>query len=81
MRGAWALRGVLLVLAGTLGWILLLGGTVGSGGAALGIFAAGGWGLALVPIHTREAHARTGELRQGLGELRGHPLEREPDGG
>ncbi|GAA4866483.1 hypothetical protein [Kitasatospora terrestris] len=63
MRSAWALRGVLLALTGVLGWILFEGGT---GGAAFGVLAAGGWGLGLIPVHAKAADGdeRPGRPRQ-----------------
>ncbi|MEV4616361.1 hypothetical protein AB0K43_27765 [Kitasatospora sp. NPDC049258] len=44
----WA---ALLLIPGLVCWLLLTGGAVGVGGAALGMLA-GGWGLGLVPVHS-----------------------------
>ncbi|WP_143200468.1 hypothetical protein [Kitasatospora sp. CB01950] len=59
LLGATALVGLGLIL-------LLTGGTAISGGAALGVLAAGWWGIGLIPVHARTR----GEHRQGRGELR-----------
>ncbi|MFD7644913.1 hypothetical protein ACFV4P_30165 [Kitasatospora sp. NPDC059795] len=59
LLGATALVGLGLIL-------LLTGGTAISGGAALGVLAAGWWGIGLIPVHARTQ----GEHRQGRGALR-----------
>ncbi|MFJ4190726.1 MULTISPECIES: hypothetical protein [unclassified Kitasatospora] len=47
----WPARWVLVVLAAGLGWWLVaLRGQL-SDGAVLGLLAAGGWGLGLIPVH------------------------------
>ncbi|MGW4383109.1 hypothetical protein [Kitasatospora sp. NPDC004531] len=46
LLGATALVGLGLIL-------LLRGGTAISGGAALGMLAAGWWGFGLIPVHAR----------------------------
>ncbi|MFE1322001.1 hypothetical protein [Kitasatospora phosalacinea] len=48
LLGATALVGLGLIL-------LLVSGTAIHGGAALGVLAAGWWGLGLVPVHARTA--------------------------
>ncbi|WP_170290439.1 hypothetical protein [Kitasatospora atroaurantiaca] len=45
-------RRVLAGLLCALCWWLLLGSSLRTGGAALGLLAAGGWGLGLVPVHS-----------------------------
>ncbi|GAA2147882.1 hypothetical protein GCM10009760_39260 [Kitasatospora kazusensis] len=47
-RGRWCLAALLGVLA----WWLLLDSGLRTDGAALGLLAAGGWGLGLVPVHS-----------------------------
>ncbi|RKE21476.1 hypothetical protein [Streptomyces sp. TLI_171] len=44
LLGATALVGLGLIL-------LLMGGTAANGGAALGMLAAGWWGIGLIPVH------------------------------
>lgn len=46
LLGATALVGLVLIL-------LLTGGTATNGGAALGMLAAGWWGIGLIPVHAR----------------------------
>ncbi|KDN82876.1 hypothetical protein [Kitasatospora cheerisanensis] len=46
LLGATALAGLGLIL-------LLTGGTARDGGAALGMLAAGWWGIGLIPVHAR----------------------------
>ncbi|MEV7217203.1 hypothetical protein AB0O31_29450 [Kitasatospora cineracea] len=46
LLGATALVGLGLIL-------LLMGGTAIHGGAALGVLAAGWWGVGLIPVHAR----------------------------
>ncbi|MFF0414911.1 hypothetical protein ACFYUY_31270 [Kitasatospora sp. NPDC004745] len=47
----WSARRVLAVLtAGLLCWLLVIRGQLADG-AALGLLAAGGWGLGLIPVH------------------------------
>ncbi|MEV7121977.1 hypothetical protein [Kitasatospora griseola] len=58
LLGTTALVGLALIL-------LLTGGTAISSGAALGMLAAGWWGMGLIPVH-----ARVGENNRGRGELR-----------
>ncbi|MFD7733904.1 hypothetical protein ACFV6F_26435 [Kitasatospora phosalacinea] len=48
LLGATALVGLGLIL-------LLVSGTAIHGGAALGVLAAGWWGIGLVPVHVRTA--------------------------
>ncbi|WAL74109.1 hypothetical protein OU787_22980 [Kitasatospora sp. YST-16] len=48
LLGATALVGLGLIL-------LLMGGTAIHGGAALGVLAAGWWGVGLIPVHARTA--------------------------
>ncbi|AUY49635.1 hypothetical protein C2142_12625 [Streptomyces sp. CB01881] len=60
------LRAGLVVLAGGLGcWVLVVRGQPADG-AALGLLAAGGWGLGLIPVHadrraTGPSPRRTGD--------------------
>ncbi|PJN21491.1 hypothetical protein [Kitasatospora sp. CB02891] len=63
MRSALLLGTTALVGLGLI--LLLTGGTAISGGAALGMLAAGWWGMGLIPVH-----ARAGENNRGRGELR-----------
>ncbi|WP_404868728.1 hypothetical protein ACI1MP_13100 [Kitasatospora griseola] len=65
MRSALLLGTTALVGLGLI--LLLTGGTAISGGAALGMLAAGWWGMGLIPVHAR-IEGRTRE--QGRGELR-----------
>ncbi len=68
LLGATALVGLGLIL-------LLMGGTAIHGGAALGVLAAGWWGVGLVPVHVRtgpeparrEAAAGPGRSEPGAG--------------
>ncbi|MER8186172.1 hypothetical protein [Kitasatospora sp. NPDC094015] len=50
----WA---ALLLIPALVCWLLLTGGAVGVGGAALGMLA-GGWGLGLVPVHSNRHPTR-----------------------
>ncbi|MFG2697985.1 hypothetical protein [Kitasatospora sp. NPDC048407] len=63
LLGATALVGLGLIL-------LLTGGTVRDGGAALGMLAAGWWGAGLIPVHAKTVRVRDrgrGELREAEG--------------
>jgi len=60
LLGATALVGLGLIL-------LLTGGTAISGGAALGILAAGWWGLGLIPVHAGVQDRGRGEQRAAEG--------------
>ncbi|GGQ83328.1 hypothetical protein [Kitasatospora griseola] len=51
MRSALLLGTTALVGLGLI--LLLTGGTAISGGAALGMLAAGWWGMGLIPVHAR----------------------------
>ncbi|MDH6127694.1 hypothetical protein [Kitasatospora sp. GP82] len=57
------------VVLGVLCWGLLLGTGLRSGGAALGMLAAGSWGIGFVPVHSNrrltEPQRRTGEPSAG----------------
>ncbi|MFF7457425.1 hypothetical protein [Kitasatospora sp. NPDC008115] len=58
--------GLLVVLAGGLGWWLTIGPGRLPGGAVLGLLAAGGWGLGLIPVHAD--WRSTGPSRRRAGE-------------
>ncbi|MFJ8442229.1 hypothetical protein [Kitasatospora griseola] len=70
MRSALLLGTTALVGLGLI--LLLMGGTAISGGAALGMLAAGWWGMGLIPVHAR-AQER-GERREAEGAP---PLDRD----
>ncbi|MET8700427.1 hypothetical protein ACFVUH_25960 [Kitasatospora sp. NPDC058032] len=57
---------LLAVLAGGFGWWLADGSGHLPGGAALGLLAAGGWGLGLIPVHAD--WRSTGPSRQRTDE-------------
>ncbi|MFF2044690.1 hypothetical protein ACFVVX_30145 [Kitasatospora sp. NPDC058170] len=67
-------RSVLLVPAGALGWWLLVARGPLPDGAALGLLAAGGWGLGLIPVHA-DWRATGPRSRTGEGMVR---VEAEP---
>ncbi|MFB7947627.1 hypothetical protein ACFC6L_22240 [Kitasatospora phosalacinea] len=58
LLGATALVGLGLIL-------LLVSGTAIHGGAALGVLAAGWWGLGLVPVHVRTTPPEPREREPG----------------
>lgn len=70
IRPKW--RWVLCGSLGALCWWLLLGSGLRAGGAELGLLAAGGWGLGLIPVHSNRLLTgplrRTGEPRQSVRE-------------
>ncbi|MGX4732682.1 hypothetical protein [Kitasatospora griseola] len=71
MRSALLLGTTALVGLGLI--LLLTGGTAISGGAALGMLAAGWWGMGLIPVHAKvanqRAHHQGAELREAEGTL------------
>lgn len=68
------LRRILPALAAALaGWLVFRGQP--ADGAVLGVLAAGGWGLGLIPVHAD--WRSTGPVRCRAGEARA-PLEAEP---
>ncbi|QKW21842.1 hypothetical protein HUT16_24775 [Kitasatospora sp. NA04385] len=64
--GATALVGLGLIL-------LLVSGTAMHGGAALGMLAAGWWGMGLVPVHVRTAPPEPAARRRAVPEPPGPP--------
>ncbi|MFD7906602.1 MULTISPECIES: hypothetical protein [unclassified Kitasatospora] len=59
----WPARWVLVVLsAGLVWWLLVVRGQLADG-AVLGLLAAGGWGLGLIPVHADRS--ATGPVRRG----------------
>ncbi|BAJ31126.1 MULTISPECIES: hypothetical protein [Kitasatospora] len=72
LLGATALVGLGLIL-------LLVGGTAMNGGAALGMLAAGWWGMGLIPVHATTAPP---EPRGGSADKQADgPAGESPDGG
>ncbi|MFF2354217.1 hypothetical protein ACFVVL_31165 [Kitasatospora sp. NPDC058115] len=73
--------GFLVLLACGLGWWLTAGPGSLPGGAVLGLLAAGGWGLGLIPVHAD--WRSTGPVRRRTGEpARAEPRwEAEPPAG
>lgn len=72
-------RGVLLVAAAVLGWWLVALRVPSADGAALGLLAAGGWGLGLIPVHADRRN--TGPARRTGGEpppVQPTPVEQPP---
>ncbi|WP_157849663.1 MULTISPECIES: hypothetical protein [Streptomyces] len=66
--------GLAAVAAGLAWWLLVVRGQLADG-AALGLLAAGGWGLGLIPVHAdRNA---TGPARRGHEETV-RPVEAQP---
>ncbi|WP_280716094.1 hypothetical protein [Kitasatospora sp. MAP5-34] len=79
-RRRWVLSAVLAAVLGVLCWWLLLGSGLRTGGAALGLLAAGGWGLGLVPIHSNRQPPTAPRRRTGdsaLGTACAAPRGRE----
>ncbi|MBP0453648.1 hypothetical protein J5Y04_29495 [Kitasatospora sp. RG8] len=69
------LRAGLVILAGGLGcWVLVVRGQPADG-AALGLLAAGGWGLGLIPVHADRC--ATGPSPRRTGDPAA-PVEAEP---
>ncbi|MEE1781490.1 hypothetical protein PUR71_00820 [Streptomyces sp. SP17BM10] len=61
----WPARRVLVALAaGLLWWLLVVPGQLADG-AVLGLLAAGGWGLGLIPVHADRS--ATGPVRRRAG--------------
>ncbi|MGW2252796.1 hypothetical protein ACWCXH_21720 [Kitasatospora sp. NPDC001660] len=65
----WPARWVLVVLsAGLVWWLLVVRGQL-SDGAALGLLAAGGWGLGLIPVHVDRGATGPARRRRAGGAV------------
>ncbi|MEV7025263.1 hypothetical protein [Kitasatospora sp. NPDC093558] len=72
----WSAGRVLVVLsAGALWWLLVVRGQLADG-AVLGLLAAGGWGLGLIPVHADRS--ATGPVRRTAGGSAGRAEARTP---
>ncbi|MFI6157489.1 hypothetical protein ACIBCA_32945 [Kitasatospora sp. NPDC051170] len=74
----WRARWVLVVLAAGLAWWLVAVRGQLVDGAALGLLAAGGWGLGLIPVHADRT--ATGPVRRRRGEPVPVPAQPPPTG-
>ncbi|MER7752967.1 hypothetical protein [Kitasatospora sp. NPDC097643] len=75
----WPARRVLVVLsAGLLWWLVVIRGQLADG-AVLGLLAAGGWGLGLIPVHADRS--ATGPDRRRRGEVLGRAEAPPPTAG
>ncbi|MQS14231.1 hypothetical protein F7Q99_18635 [Streptomyces kaniharaensis] len=72
----WPACWVLVALSAGLAWWLLAVRGQPADGAVLGLLAAGGWGLGLIPVHADRS--ATGPARRRAGEAAGRAEAQPP---